>query len=129
MNDTMIVKTKERLKYFEEIISFIVMADGKHVTYDQIKNRFLIKDTSDFINTKRIVKSAIRNACLEKGIVIGLNHREGYFLIKSWADFDKHIENLNSKIYNLQEEKILLIGAAGRATLLFFNGIDKNTHA
>ena len=129
MNDTMIVKTKERLKYFEEIISFIVMADGKYVTYDQIKNRFLIKDTSDFINTKRIVKSAIRNACLEKGIVIGLNHRKGYFLIKSWADFDKHIENLNSKIYNLQEEKILLIGAAGRATLLFFNGIDKNTHA
>ncbi len=95
----------------EEVLNFIVAADGRRVTSDEVRDRFAIKETvTGNFNTRTIIKDALRNHAIAAKQPIGADGK-GYFLIKTHDQLRKYRDNLRARISGIQE-RIDLVEAA-----------------
>lgn len=93
------------------IIDLIEDAEGERLTSDEIRDTFKIEETTTGnYNTRRLVKDAMREIGVKKGIPIGADST-GYFLITKQIQLTKYIANLEGRIKGIRERQDLVLKA------------------
>jgi hypothetical protein len=99
------------MKFEEQVLRYIAEAGGRRVTSDEIRDKFHINETTTGnLNTRTVIKEALRKYAIEAGIPIGADGK-GYFLIATFEQIQTYRQNLRSRINGIQE-RINLVDAA-----------------
>lgn len=95
-----------------EILEFIKAADGKKIYSHQIRDMFGIKERAGdntCYNTRRFITKAL-DLGIERHVPIG-SDGNGYFLIKTRAEMDAFIRNMENRISAITDRKKKVIKA------------------
>ena len=99
-----------KYEYLVEIIQYIVDKD-RNITSSEISSKFGIKETTTgWMNTRAIIKEAIRQYATPEGIPIGANNK-GYFEITEEFEMHKYRDNLVRRIKGMEERCQLIVDA------------------
>ena len=105
------MKLESRKKLYRPFIEYIVSKGGQLVSSYQLKEKFNISEAMEATPlTRKILKEAMREICVEEGIPIGATS-QGYFVITKYSEMKKYRDSLQGRINGLEERISIVVEA------------------